>query len=128
ASESKTASQLLAKAAVKYGSQEDPIESLSGGNQQKVLLARAMAGARDLLVLEEPTAGVDIGAKQQIHERIKAAADQGLSVLVLSSDLPEVIALCDTVYTLHQGRIVNQYDAPDESCQGQIVGDVLGQY
>ncbi|TFL15374.1 sugar ABC transporter ATP-binding protein [Pusillimonas caeni] len=128
ASECKRATQQLADAAVKYGCQEDTIESLSGGNQQKILLARAMAGARDLLVLEEPTAGVDIGAKQQIHERIKAAAAQGLSVVVLSSDLPEVIALCDTIYTLHQGHIVNQYEAPDETCQAQIVGDVLGKY
>src|SRR5690606_34726894 len=118
----------LTEAGVKYGSPDDSIESLSGGNQQKILLARALAGARSLLTLEEPTAGVDIAAKQQIHTRIRAAADQGLSVIVVSSDLLEVVTLCDTVYTLSEGKIVNQYDAPDESCQPQIVCDVLGKH
>jgi len=125
--ENEHAAQLLTQSTVKYGGLADSIESLSGGNQQKVLLARAMASARNFLVLEEPTAGVDIGAKQQIHERVRAAAAKGLTVLLLSSDLPENISLCDTVYTLYQGHVVNRYDKPDESCQAHIVGDVLGQ-
>lgn len=125
--EAALAREQLERAGVKHGDPADPIESLSGGNQQKALLARALGAARQLLLLHEPTAGVDILAKQHIHEQVRAAAAQGLTVVMLSSDLPEVIALCDTVYTFFHGTAVARYAQPGPQCQPHIVADVLGQ-
>jgi ribose transport system ATP-binding protein len=120
--------ELLAACQVKFADAGDRITSLSGGNQQKVLLARAMACASRMLVLEEPTAGVDIDAKRQIHERIRAIARTGVSVVVLSSDLPETLALCNTVVTMFAGAVACIYRKPGEHDQPSIVADVLGQH
>lgn len=119
--------QILRAAGVKFNDATLPITSLSGGNQQKVLLARAMACARELLVLEEPTAGVDIDAKAQIHERIQAAADAGMTVLIVSSDLEETISLSDVVYTMYRSQVSGVYETPNVSDQPNIIADVLGQ-
>jgi ribose transport system ATP-binding protein len=82
-----------------------PIDWLSGGNQQKVVLARWIAANARLLVLEEPTAGVDIGAKLAIHQMLRAAADAGAGILVVSSDFEEVATLCDRAIIVNRGRI-----------------------
>lgn len=118
---------LLERFKVKCQDPEDKITSLSGGNQQKVLMARAMAHARHVLILEEPTAGIDIDAKLQLHERVRELAEQGVTVLLVSSDLIETITLCDKVYTFYEGHVINCYDNPSLSDQPQIVSDVLGQ-
>jgi ribose transport system ATP-binding protein len=120
--------ELLEQCQVKFGDAGERITSLSGGNQQKVLLARAMAGARKVLVLEEPTTGVDIDAKRQIHQRIRAIAATGVSVVMLSSDLPETLALCNTVVTMFAGSVAGIYCNPAERDQPSIVADVLGQH
>ncbi|UYV56954.1 MULTISPECIES: sugar ABC transporter ATP-binding protein [Pantoea] len=119
--------ELLKQSGVKYGSKQDLLTSLSGGNQQKVLLTRAMACAQKILVLEEPTAGVDIDAKHEIHQRIRALASSGVSVLMLSSDLAETMMLSDTVWTMFHGSIVKTYSAPDENDKASIIADVVGQ-
>ena len=119
--------ELLENCGVKFGRAEDRITSLSGGNQQKVLLARAMACAKKLLVLEEPSAGVDIEAKRQIHQRVRSIAETGVAVVMTSSDLLETIALCDTVVTMYAGRVANVYRQPTVSDQPAIIADVLGQ-
>ncbi|GAA5233096.1 sugar ABC transporter ATP-binding protein [Verticiella sediminum] len=125
--ETSVALDQLRASAVKFADLDAGIDTLSGGNQQKVLLARAMAGASALLVLEEPTAGVDIDAKQQIHERIRAASRAGLAVLVLSSDLPETLALCDVVYTFFAGTVMDCHVAPAAGDHDAILADILGQ-
>lgn len=119
--------ELLKQSGVKYSSKQDLLTSLSGGNQQKVLLTRAMACAKKILVLEEPTAGVDIDAKYEIHQRIRALASSGVSVLMLSSDLAETMMLSDTVWTMFHGSIVKTYTAPDENDKASIIADVVGQ-
>lgn len=119
--------ELLKQSGVKYSSKQDLLTSLSGGNQQKVLLTRAMACARKILVLEEPTAGVDIDAKYEIHQRVRALASSGVSVLMLSSDLAETMMLSDTVWTMFHGSIVKTYCAPDENDKASIIADVVGQ-
>ncbi|EIV3862962.1 sugar ABC transporter ATP-binding protein [Klebsiella variicola] len=119
--------KLLRHSGVKYSSKDELLTSLSGGNQQKVLLTRAMACARKVLVLEEPTAGVDIDAKFEIHQRIRALSASGISVLMLSSDLVETMALSDTVWTMFHGAVVNTYSAPDENDKASIIADVVGQ-
>lgn len=89
---------------------EERIEALSGGNQQKVLLARSIVREPKLLILDEPTRGVDVGAKAEIYEHIAKAAAKGMGFLVASSELTELLGLCDTIYVLSHGRIVGRLD------------------
>ena len=121
-----TQAQLKASA-VKFVDSEDTITVLSGGNQQKILVSRSLAGARHVLVLEDPTAGIDIGSKLEIHEAIRARARGGLAVVLISSDLIETILMADTLYTLFAGTIVHRYEKPTLDDQGAIVADVTGQ-
>lgn len=94
----------------KFSRLSDSIESLSGGNQQKILLARVLLRRPKLLVLDEPTRGVDIGAKSEIYTLIDQAASEGMGVLVISSELPELLGLCDTIYVLSHGETVGKLD------------------
>ncbi len=82
-----------------------PAGELSGGNQQKILFARALAGNPKVLLLDEPTRGVDVGAKFDIYATIRTLAAKGAGVVMVSSDLPELIGLCDRIAILHQGRL-----------------------
>ncbi len=90
---------------IKAASVADLPDSLSGGNQQKVVVAKWLATAPRVLLLDEPTKGVDVGAKFEIHDMIRRQAASGLAVLVVSSDLPEVLALADRVIVMREGRI-----------------------
>lgn len=116
----------LALLKTRMRSPEDPITSLSGGNQQKVLLGRCFETADRLLVLEDPTAGIDLSAKQEIHTIIRSRAASGLAVLLISSDLPETIALCDRVYTFFSGDVVSCYAGELAEHQDNIVANILG--
>jgi ABC-type sugar transport system ATPase subunit len=119
--------ELLRRFMVKYGDAEHLITSLSGGNQQKVLLARAIARVEKILVLEEPTAGIDVDAKHEIHERIRELASKGVTVVLVSSDLIETITLCDTVFTMYGEKVMQKYADPQLDDQASIISDVLGQ-
>lgn len=127
ARERQRAEELLDAYGVKRESQDSAILSLSGGNQQKVLIGRAMAVARLAVVLEEPTAGIDIGAKRAIHELIRARAAAGMGVLLVSSDLSEVMSLADRVYTMFEGALVGEYARPGPGDEAAIIADILGQ-
>jgi ABC-type sugar transport system ATPase subunit len=85
-----------------------PLVSLSGGNQQKVLLAKWLAAEPRVLLLDEPTRGVDIGAKVAIHRAIDALAQRGHAILLISSDLPELVTLSDRVLVMRRGRIARE--------------------
>ena len=85
------------------------ITSLSGGNQQKVVLGKNLVGTARLLLLDEPTRGVDVGAKAEIYRILRRLADDGLAVLVASSELPELLGLCDRLYVLRAGRTVAEF-------------------
>ncbi len=84
------------------------ILNLSGGNQQKAIIARWLSIAPKVLLLDEPTRGVDVGAKAEIYEMIHQLAEEGFSVIVVSSELPEIISLSDRVYVMHEGKIVGE--------------------
>ncbi|NLF26803.1 MAG: sugar ABC transporter ATP-binding protein [Clostridiales bacterium] len=86
------------------------VENLSGGNQQKVSVARATALKPKVMILDEPTRGVDVGAKAEIHRIIGNLVRQGLSILMISSELPELLGMCDRIYVMNAGRIVGLFD------------------
>jgi len=86
-----------------------PVGNLSGGNQQKVVLAKEILGGPKLLLLDEPTRGVDVGAKGEIYHQLRALAERGLGVLVASSELPELVGLCDRVVVMRQGQSVAEF-------------------
>lgn len=96
---------------VKTQSQDQLIKELSGGNQQKVLLGRWLQRKPDVLILEEPTQGVDVGAKGEIHKIILQLARQGVSILLVSSELPELMTLSHRIGILREGELVKQLDA-----------------
>ncbi|PZG17032.1 sugar ABC transporter ATP-binding protein [Nonomuraea aridisoli] len=90
---------------------ERPIRTLSGGNQQKAVLARWLLGGRRLLLLDEPTRGVDVGARAELYAVIHDLAKQGIGVLLVSSEVPEVLGLADRVLVLREGRVIHEGDA-----------------
>ncbi|CCB63414.1 sugar ABC transporter ATP-binding protein [Hyphomicrobium sp. MC1] len=116
----------LRKLGVRFGDDDAAITSLSGGNQQKVLLGRCLNHAKKLLILEDPTAGIDVSAKSDIHELLRQRVREGLSILVASSDLGETIRLCDVIFTMFDGLVVHEYVAPTSADEAAIIGDVLG--
>ncbi|MGR6520280.1 sugar ABC transporter ATP-binding protein (plasmid) [Rhodococcus erythropolis] len=102
------AAEISRKMTVKAPSLESPIEALSGGNQQKIVLGKWLQTNPSVLLLDEPTQGVDIAAKAEIHQLIDAAADSGVGVLVCSSDEAELERLCDRVVVLRYGNVVSE--------------------
>jgi len=96
---------------IKTPSIEQQVRKLSGGNQQKVVLARWLARDPDLLILDEPTRGVDVGAKAEIYSIISRLADAGTALLIISSELPEVIGLADRIVVMKEGRITGELPA-----------------
>jgi putative multiple sugar transport system ATP-binding protein len=90
-----------------------PAGQLSGGNQQKVVLSKWMFTDADVLILDEPTRGIDVGAKYEIYSIINRMADQGRAVLMISSELPELIGVCDRVYAMAEGRITGEVSRAD---------------
>lgn len=100
--------QFFGRLAVKTASLDAPVSTLSGGNQQKVVLAKWLARQPKLLIVDEPTRGVDVGAKRAIHELLDELACAGVPILLISSELPELIALSSRILVLREGRIVGE--------------------
>jgi ribose transport system ATP-binding protein len=90
---------------IRPANDELPALSLSGGNQQKTLLAKWLCADPKVLIADEPTRGVDVGAKAKIYQDLRALAERGVGVIVISSELPEVLGLCDRVAVFSEGRI-----------------------
>ena len=111
---------------IKASSPAQLISNLSGGNQQKVLLGRALAPGGHLLVLNEPTRGVDIGAKAEIHQLVNELTAQGVAVLMVSSDLPELLGMSDRIVVLSQGRVVGRLSGEDATEENVIACATTG--
>jgi ribose transport system ATP-binding protein len=94
----------------KYADLEYDVDTLSGGNRQKVLLARALARQPRLVIVDEPTAGIDVGAKQEIHDELRRLAASGVGVIVVSSELPELLSLCTRILVMRSRTIVASLD------------------
>ena len=95
---------------IKAPDQDFVVENLSGGNQQKVAIAKAVALKPKLMILDEPTRGVDVNAKSEIHKIVGELVQQGMSVLMISSELPELLGMCDRIYVMNHGHIRAEFD------------------
>ncbi len=98
---------------IRMASLEAPVRSLSGGNQQKVVLSRWLATKPRLLILDEPTHGVDVGAKAEIYRLIRQLAKEGVGILLISSELPVILAMSDRIVVMHEGRVTGILDCQD---------------
>lgn len=105
--------EFIDKLQIKLGSPDHPVSSLSGGNQQKTILARWLATNPRFLILDEPTHGVDVGAKSEIYELIRNLAKEGLSIMLISSELPEILTMSDRVVVMHEGSVTGILDKED---------------
>ena len=106
--------------ALQCPSPDVPVSQLSGGNQQKVLLARWLLRNPSILFLDDPTRGIDIGAKQDIYRLIDELAEAGKGVILVSSELPELLRCCDRILVLYEGRLAAQF-AAGEATQEKIM-------
>lgn len=97
--------QLIERLRVKSGTPKLPVGNLSGGNQQKVVLAKWIGIAPKILILDEPTRGVDVGAKREIYQLMNELAERGVPIIMVSSDLPEILGVSDRIIVMHEGRI-----------------------
>ena len=120
AAETAQAETLGRRLRLKAGKPEDPPSTLSGGNQQKVALARMLSVNPKVVFLDEPTRGVDVGAKSEIHAILRELCEQGVGVVVISSELPELIGLSDRIVVLHEGEITGEL-GPDEMTEEAII-------
>ena len=112
--ETALASELGRRLNLKFGSLAHPVSSLSGGNQQKVAIAKMLSVNPKVIFLDEPTRGVDVGAKLEIHRILRDLAESGVGIVVISSELPELIGACDRVLVVREGRI-----------NGEVAGDTM---
>lgn len=103
---------------------EQNVGNLSGGNQQKVLLSKWMFADPDVLILDEPTRGIDVGAKYEIYCIINNLVAEGKSVIMISSELPEVLGMCDRIYVMNEGKMVGELTA-EEATQERIMAQIL---
>ena len=101
----------LERLRLKYRSYDQPVKTLSGGNQQKVVLAKWLATGPRILILDEPTQGIDVQSKAEVHAMIAELARQGLAILLISSELPELIGMCDRILVLREGRLSAAFEA-----------------
>lgn len=116
---------MIKKLHVKTAGAKAPIWSLSGGNQQKVMLSRALLTKPKILILDEPTRGVDVGAKSEIYEYCNMLAAQGMAIILISSDLPEVMGMSDRVMVVREGHIVAAHNRGDATAE-QIMSEMFG--
>jgi rhamnose transport system ATP-binding protein len=111
---------------IKYGRLTDPVVMLSGGNQQKVVLAKWLARKPSLLIVDEPTRGIDVATKAEVHQLLTDLAASGVAILMISSELPEVLRVSDRILVMREGRLVAEYPG-DGATEEQIMAAATGQ-
>jgi rhamnose transport system ATP-binding protein len=115
AAEGRFARDWAARLHVKYGRLSNPMTSLSGGNQQKVVLAKWLGRQPAVLIVDEPTRGIDVGTKAEVHRLLEELAGEGVAILVISSELPEVLRLANRILVMREGRIAAEFAHADAS-------------
>jgi len=125
--ESAIAAKYVEEFSIKTPSIEQLVMNLSGGNQQKVALAKCLSTNPKVLILDEPTKGIDVGAKKEIHTLIKELAKSGMGVIIVSSELPEIIGMCHRVLVIREGKLIKQFgkdELTEEGLMHAAVGNV----
>jgi rhamnose transport system ATP-binding protein len=123
--EQEVAAEYARKLGIKTPTIYSPVATLSGGNQQKVALSRWLVTKPSMLILDEPTQGIDVGAKSEVHALMTELASQGVAILMISSELPEILGMSDRVAVMHGGTIVGSLDR-NEASQEKILAMALG--
>ena len=123
--ENEIANSFVKKLAIKISSLSQQVMKLSGGNQQKIVIAKWLARESDILLLDEPTRGVDVGAKAEIYSLMDSIASQGKCIIMVSSELPEVINMSDHIYVLRDGNVVAEF-RKNEIDQEKVLAYALG--
>jgi len=100
------------------------VGNLSGGNQQKVLLSKWMFADPEILIMDEPTRGIDVGAKYEIYCIMNDLIAQGKSIVMISSEMPELLGMCDRIYVMNEGRMVGEF-THEEATQEKIMTTIL---
>jgi ABC-type sugar transport system ATPase subunit len=111
--------QYVERLQIKISSLKQAVKNLSGGNQQKVVIGKWLATEPKVLILDEPTRGIDVGAKAEVHRIITELADEGMSILLISSELSEILGISDRVLVMHNGRITA--DLPREIADQETI-------
>jgi rhamnose transport system ATP-binding protein len=127
AAERAMAADWAARLRIKYGRLSDPVAMLSGGNQQKVVLAKWLGRKPAVLIVDEPTRGIDVGTKAEVHHLLAELAREGVAVLMISSELPEVLGVSDRVLVMREGRLVAEF-AHDDASEEAIMAAAMGQH
>jgi ABC-type sugar transport system ATPase subunit len=125
-----TVGQFVDRLSIRLASYEQQVLDLSGGNQQKVVIARWLALKPRILIMDEPTRGIDVGAKAEVHALIRQLAQAGVAILMISSELPEVLAMSDRILVMHEGRIVGELQraqATPERVGAMMMGEISPQ-
>lgn len=104
-----------------------PVKTLSGGNQQKVVLGKCLVTTPKVLILDEPTRGIDVGAKREIYHIIDKIAGEGVAVIMISSDMPELIGMSDRIYVMKDGAVVAEIKDKADMQQEKILSYTIGQ-
>jgi rhamnose transport system ATP-binding protein len=120
------ASDWAARLRIKYGRLTDPVSMLSGGNQQKVVLAKWLGRKPDVLIVDEPTRGIDVSTKAEVHHLLADLARSGVGILMISSELPEVLAVSDRVLVMREGRLMAEF-THDDASEEAIMSAAMGQ-
>src|SRR5207302_9839508 len=123
--EADLAGTFVERLGIKTPSVETPVGNLSGGNQQKVALARWLATEPAVLILDEPTQGIDVGAKAEIHRLMVDLARRGLAIVMISSELPEILGMSDRIVVMHAGTVVGTLER-EQATQEKVLALALG--
>ena len=123
--ENTVSQQLFKELRIKAPDLETPVGSLSGGNQQKVVLGKALNTKPKLLMLDEPTRGIDVGAKLEVYNIVNRISSEGTAVILVSSELPELIGMSDRIIMLHEGQASGPF-MPNEVTQERLLAAALG--
>lgn len=124
--EKETAADLIEKLSIKCASQNTLAGNLSGGNQQKIVIAKWFMGDPDLIIMDEPTRGIDIGAKAEIYKLMDMFVKSGKSIIMISSETPELLGMSDRVIVMHEGRVTGEFNR-DELNQDELMAYAIGE-
>ena len=124
--EKKMASEYTEKMSTKMNGTDDLVSSLSGGNQQKVVLAKCLLSDPKVLIMDEPTRGIDVGAKAAIYKIMVGLAEQGIAIIMISSEMPELIGMSDRIIVMSGGKIRGELEGQEAQSQQTIMNLAFG--